>query len=227
MSGASRALSLAMLVVSLALAWSAFRTVMAYSSMREAQEFVVATQSRGGSFDFERWQGALASARRAQSWWSSNAEVGEWFARVALLGVSSVRLPAVEIDALRKDAIAQLRAAAADRPHWPYAWATLALAKAGAGEFDAELDAAVANAARHGPHEPRITRQLAEVYLAVPRERAARSPELRAAYAVMLREAASTWIDRADRRARAQYECAQAGLPAAALERCRALRWIE
>lgn len=220
--------SLAWLVVPLALllAWGSLRTALAYQSLREAQEYVTATQARGGTFLLERWRDAHASTQRARAWWPGNAEIAEWHARVALLGAASAQLPPDESARLRADAIAALREAVAMRPRWPYAWATLALAKAAAGEVDEELERAVANAARFGPHEPRIRPQLADVYLSIPRERAQRSAPLRAAWAAMLREAPTTWIDRADRRARGQGECTRGNLPEAAVARCRQLGWL-
>ena len=57
------------------------------------------------------------------------------------------------------------RAAAKQRPAWPYVWAQLADAKASAGAFDAEFRDAYRRALRFGPFEPRVLRALFRISL--------------------------------------------------------------
>lgn len=85
--------------------------------------------------------------------------LARWYERYA------ARLPrssAVGVAYLEQSA-AHLRHTLAVRPGWAYAWANLATIKVRLGQFDAELDAAVARARQFGPQEPDVQLALARI----------------------------------------------------------------
>lgn len=116
-------------------------------------------------------------------------------------------------------AVADFRAALAQRPQWPYAWSGLAAAASFAGEDAAPAARA---ALRFGPHERRVAAELAELWMRDVRV----APVVVPAWTRMLSEQPAYWIDRADRAGRGATACAAASLPEAARARCVELGWL-
>jgi hypothetical protein len=191
--------------------------------VREPWSFLVALEKSATRGDRDALLARYARVQRAQAWQPDDPHLDELAARYA------VALAAADPSASghwHERALSELRDAVAVRPRWPYAWAALALVKAGRAEYDAELATAVREALANGPQERRVRRQIAGLFVTEAPERV---PEVAAAleraFVAELALEPRLWIDRADQHGKGEAICARKDLPAAAVARCTQLRW--
>lgn len=124
-------------------------------------------QARGQSFAplDEDWQEARSLAALSVRFSPFNADYREGLARIHEARFMMAGLGAAEAREDREKAVALYRESIALRPSWPYAHAALAYALWRAGASHAEVEVALADAARLGPWEPQVMEAIIDVGL--------------------------------------------------------------
>lgn len=127
----------------------------------------VQAQARGQLFSplDEDWQEARALATLSVRLSPLNADYREGLARIHEARFMMAGLGAAEARKDREKAVALYRDSIALRPSWPYAHAALAYALWRAGGLQAEVEVALADAARLGPWEPQVMEAIIDVGL--------------------------------------------------------------
>lgn len=202
-------------LLGLVLAYAGVRYGSDSLARRDAQDALVA---ESGGIASQSSGAARARLDRAIEASPGDAELRElrarWLLRDALQATD-----AAARNRAGEAAVADFRAALAERPRWPYAWSGLATAASFAG---GDAAPAAREALRFGPHERRVAAELAELWLLDARV----APVVAPAWTQMLAEQPAYWIDRADRAGRGETACSTASLPGAARARCVELGWL-
>jgi hypothetical protein len=125
------------------------------------------TQSRQSSFSLQDadWQEAHGLAMLAVRLAPMNADYREGLARVHEMRFITAPIGMPEAKAEREMAIAAYQDSIRLRPTWPYAYAALAYALVRAGGHEAEVESALAEAARLGPWEPQVMEAIVDIGL--------------------------------------------------------------
>ncbi len=164
---------LALIVLVLFAVWSLFGVVADVAAFRGKAwvetwgHQAVQAQSRGQLFFPQEadWEEAHSLAALAVTLSPFNADYREGLARIheARWLMAAPGQPEARED--RERAVALYREAIALRPTWPYAHAALVYALARAGGREAEMEAAMLEAARLGPWEPQVMDAIIDVGL--------------------------------------------------------------
>ena len=215
---ASRLGAVFVAVLGVLLAIAAIRTGSVQVASRDARDALVAVASErevpGVVAARASLEGALARA-------PEDAELLELHGRWALRDAAQAA-DAAAARAANEVAARDFRAALAQRPRWPYAWAGLATALSGVDGDATAIAQAVGNASRYGRNERRVNAELAELWLSHRDS----LPPLERAWDRVLASEPQQWIDRADRAGRGLTACSRPALPPAAFDRCVALGWL-
>ncbi|HQV41151.1 MAG TPA: hypothetical protein PLN04_03955 [Moraxellaceae bacterium] len=123
------------------------------------------TQNEFFSPQDEDWQQAYALANLAVRLSPMNADYREGLARIHEARFIMAPIGDPEARPEREKAIASYRDSIRLRPTWPYAHAALAYALVRAGGHDAEMESALAEAARLGPWEPKVMEAIVDIGL--------------------------------------------------------------